>query len=293
MDANNALAREFEQHRGHLRSVAHRMLGSAAEADDVVQEAWQRYAAADTSEVANLRAWLTTVTARLCLNVLRRRRVHPEEPLDARVPDPVVVLGGPLDPEHEAVLADSVGLALLVVLESLPPAERLAFVLHDVFAMPFDEIAAIVDRSPAAARQLASRGRRRVQAAPTTPDPDIARQRHVVDAFFAAARDGDLDALVAVLDPDVVLRADAGEGAVGSVVVRGASTVAGRAVLFAGAASRHLEPAVVDGAAGIVVVVDGQPVSVMGFTVVDGRVVAIDVLADPERLAGLGLELGG
>lgn len=288
MDADPTLTSQFEEHRLHLRSVAYRMLGSIPEAEDAVQDAWTRFRRADTSEVANLRGWLTTVTARVCLNQLRRRKAHPEEPLDFHVPDPVVSLTGGLDPEHEAVLADSVGLALLVVLESLPPAERLAFVLHDMFAMPFDEIAAILDRSPAATRQLASRGRRRVRAAPTTPDPDLARQREAVDAFFAAARSGDFDALVAVLDPDVVLRADAGAGQVGSTVVRGATTVAGRALMFS-TVGRFVQPAIVNGAAGVVVTVDSAPVSVMGFTVVEGRIVAIDVVADPHRLARLDL----
>lgn len=289
MDANNPMTSRFEEHRAHLRTVAYRMLGSVPEAEDAVQEAWQRFARTDTGDVENLRGWLTTVTARVCLNALRRRRTRAEEPLDHHVPDPVVTLtgGGGLDPEHEAVLADSVSLAMLVVLESLPPAERLAFVLHDMFAMPFDEIAAIVDRSPAAARQLASRGRRRVQAAPVTPDRDLERQRRAVDAFFAAAHDGDFDALVSVLDPDVVLRSDAGPlRPEGSLVVRGATTVAGRALLFA-SVGRLVQPAVVNGAAGVVVSVDGQAVSVMGFTVVDDTIVAIDVVADPERLATL------
>ena len=204
------LAAQFEEHRAHLRAVAYRMLGSLSEAEDAVQEAWLRLARNDAEAVENLGGWLTTVTARVCLNMLRSRASRREEPLDVHIPDPVVSSASGLDPEHEALLADSVGLALLTVLELLPPAERLAFVLHDMFAVPFDEIAPIVGRTPAAARQLASRGRRRVQASPTAPDPDLARQREVVDAFFAASRAGDFERLVAVLDPDVVSRSDAG-----------------------------------------------------------------------------------
>src|ERR687893_426815 len=227
MDDNEWLARQFEDHRPHLRAVAYRMLGSLSEADDAVQDAWLRLSRTDTSEVENLGGWLTTVVARVSLNMLRSRRTRREEPLDVRVPEPIVDRADGVDPEHEALLADSVGLALLVVLETRSPAERLAFVLHDMFAVPFDEIAAIVDRSPEAARQLASRARRRVQGAATESDADVAAQREVVDAFFAAARDGDFEALVAVLDPDVVLRADL--GAAGSQEVRGAEVVAGQA----------------------------------------------------------------
>ena len=292
MNDENLLTSQFEQHRPHLRSVAYRMLGSIPEAEDAVQDAWGRYRRADTSEVENLRAWLTTVTARVCLNMLRSRSTRGEEPLDHHVPDPIVTAEGGLDPEHEALLAESVGLAMLVVLESLPPAERLAFVLHDMFAVPFDDIAAIVDRSPAATRQLASRGRRKVQAGPTVPDADLARQREAVDAFFAAARDGDFDALLGVLDPDVVLRSDAGALRPGSVVVRGNTTVAGRALMFS-KLSRHVRPAVVNGAAGVVVAIDGRPVSIMGFTVVGGRIVAIDVVADPDRLSRFDLSALG
>ena len=284
MDENEFLAERFEEHRAHLRAVAYRMLGSLSEADDAVQEAWLRLARSDAEAVENMGGWLTTVTARVCLNMLRSRASRREVPFDARIPDPVVSSASGLDPEHEALLADSVGLALLTVLELLPPAERLAFVLHDMFAVPFDEIAPIVGRTPAAARQLASRGRRRVQAEPTTPDPDLSRQREVVDAFFAAARAGDFEALVAVLDPDVVSRSDA--GALGSVVVRGAEQVARRALTFAHFAP-HVRPVLVNGAAGVVVAPEGRPFSVMGFTVVGGLVVAIDAITDAERLGGI------
>jgi RNA polymerase sigma-70 factor, ECF subfamily len=249
----------------------------------------------DTSDVENLGGWLTTVVSRVCLSMLRSRTTRREDPLDdARVPDPIISIEGPTDPEQEALLADSVGLALLVVLETLPPAERMAFVLHDMFGVSFDDIATIVDRSPAAARQLASRARRRVRGAAPTPDQDFARQRNVVEAFFAAARGGDFEALIAVLDPDIVLRADFGPAAA-SAVVRGAEVVAGRAVMFADP-SRELTPAVVNGTPGVVVTVDGRVVSVMAFTVVAGRIAAIDTLGDPERLAKLhipGLEIAG
>jgi RNA polymerase sigma-70 factor, ECF subfamily len=288
MDDHDWLAQRFEEHRSHLRAVAYRMLGSVSEADDAVQEAWLRLSRSDATEIENLGGWLTTVVARVSLNMLRSRKTRAEEPLEAYVPDPVVSRADGVDPEHEAVLADSVGLALLVVLETLTPPERLAFVLHDMFAVPFDEIAAIVDRSPAAARQLASRARRRVQGAPTEPDPDLARQREVVDAFFAAARDGDFERLVAVLHPDVVLRADG--GAEGALVVRGAEAVAGRALMFA-RLHPFVRPALVNGAAGVVVVPEGRPFSVMGFTVAGGRIVAIDALSDAERLGTLDLDV--
>ena len=289
MSEHDWLAERFEEHRAHLRSVAFRMLGSLSEADDAVQEAWLRTSRADAGEVENLGGWLTTITARVCLNMLRSRASRREEPLDVRVPDPIVSRPDGIDPEHEAVLADSVGLALLVVLETLAPAERLAFVLHDMFGVPFDEIAAIAGRTPAAARQLASRGRRRVQGAATTPDADLAGQRRVVDAFFAAARDGDFEALVAVLDPDVVVRSDGGvlRPAV-SHVVRGAAAVAGQALTFA-QLSPFVRPALVNGVAGVVVAPHGRPVSVMAFTVRGGRIVAIDALTDPERLSQLDL----
>jgi RNA polymerase sigma-70 factor, ECF subfamily len=289
MDERDWLAEQFEEHRGHLRAVAYKMLGSLSEADDAVQESWLRLSRSDVREVENLRAWLTTVVARVSLNVLRSRRTRREEPLDVRVPDPVVSRDDGTQPEHEALLADSVGLALLVVLDTLGPAERLAFVLHDMFGVPFDEIAGMVDRSPAAARQLASRARRRVQGAAPVPDADLAAQRRVVDAFFAAARDGDFDALVAVLDPDVVSRSDGGTlrpGATG--VVRGAREVAARALTFA-RLSPFVRPALVNGAAGAVVAPRGRPFSVLGFTVVGGRIVEIDAITDPERLRVLDL----
>lgn len=285
MSETDFLAERFEEHRDHLRAVAHRMLGSFAEADDAVQEAWIRLSRVDTTAVENLGGWLTTVVARVCLNMLRARTTRGEDSFDARVPDPVVEPYEHLGPEDEAVLADSVGVALLVVLETLPPAERLAFVLHDLFGVSFDEIATILDRSPAAARQLASRARRRVRGAAPVPDPDLDRQRRVVDAFFAAARAGDFEALIAVLDADVVLRADFGASAA-SAVVRGAHAVASRAVMFADP-TRVLTPALVNGGAGVVVAADGRIVSIMAFTVSDGRVLAIDSLGDPERLASL------
>jgi RNA polymerase sigma factor (sigma-70 family) len=287
MRENDWLAERFEEHRPHLRAAAYRMLGSVSEADDAVQEAWLRLSRSDASGIENLGGWLTTVVARISLNMLRSRRR--EQPLDVYVPEPIVSREDGVDPEHEALLADSVGLALLVVLETLSPPERLAFVLHDMFGVPFDEIAPIVDRSPAAARQLASRARRRVQGAATTPDPDLPAQRAVVDAFFAAARDGDFDALVAALDPDVVLRSDGGVARPGAThEVHGARAVAERALTFAHL-SPYVRPALINGAAGVVVAPRGRPFSVMGFTVAGGRIVAIDALADPERLAQLDL----
>ncbi|SHN51398.1 RNA polymerase sigma-70 factor, ECF subfamily [Geodermatophilus obscurus] len=289
MDDRAWLAQRFEEQRPRLRAVAYRMLGSVSEADDAVQEAWLRLSRSDPSAVENLGAWLTTVVARVALNLLRSRAQRREEPLDVHVPDPIVSRESGLDPEHEAVLADSVGLALLVVLETLTPAERLAFVLHDMFGVPFEEIAPMIERTPAAARQLASRARRRVRGRAPAPDPDLARQRAVVDAFFAAARNGDFDGLVAVLDPDVVLRSDGGTRRTRlSVVYRGASTVAEQAITF-GRLSPFARPALVNGAAGVVVAAQGRPLSVMGFTVTDGRIVAIDVLSDPDRLARLDL----
>jgi RNA polymerase sigma factor (sigma-70 family) len=288
MDENDGLTEQFEEHRAHVRAVAYRMLGSLSEADDAVQETWLRLNRADTSDVENLGGWLTTVVSRVCLNRLRARSSRREEPLDVYVPDPIVRREDDLDPEREAELVDSVGLALLVVLETLAPAERLAFVLHDMFAVPFDEIASIVGRSPAAARQLASRARRRVQGV-ATPDVDLARQREVVDAFFAAARGGDFDALVAVLDPDVVLRSDGGAARPSvSLVVRGAETVASRALTFT-QLSPFVRAAIVNGVAGVVVAPGGRPVSIMAFTVRDGRIVEIDSIADPERLRRLDL----
>ena len=289
MDESDWLAERFEENRTHLRAVAYRMLGSVSEADDAVQDAWLRLSRADTSSVENLGGWLTTVVARVCLDMLRSRLSRREDSLGAHVPDPIVSREGGIDPDHEAQLADSVGLALLVVLEMLAPAERLAFVLHDMFAVPFDEIADIVGRSPTAARQLASRARRRVQGAATPPDTDVTRQRKVVDAFFAAARGGGFEALVAVLDPDVVLRSDGGTVRPGAtVVLRGAEAVARQALTFARLAP-FVRPALVNGAAGVVVAPRGRAVSVMGFTVSGGKIVAIDALADPERLRQIDL----
>ena len=288
------LTEGFETNRGRLRAVAYRMLGSLTEADDAVQEAWLRVARADASEVDNLSAWLTTIVARVCLNALRSRNARREEPLDAHVPDPVITRADEPNPEDQALLANSVGLALQVVLETLTPAERLAFVLHDTFGLPFEEIAPMVDRSPAAARQLASRARRRVRGADVhSPDRDVARQREVVDAFFAAAHGGDFDALVAVLDPDVVSRIDAGAGAlIPSGVLHGAATVARQTLAIASiAAPKH--PVLVNGAAGVVITLGGQPVAVMGFTVSGGKVVEINSIVDPERLRRLDLSVLG
>ena len=284
------LVEGFEENRTRLRAVAYRMLGSFAEADDAVQESWLRLSRSDASGVENLGAWLTTIVARVCLNVLRSRNARREEPMGVHVPDPVISRADGTNPEDEALLADSVGLALQVVLETLTPAERLAFVLHDMFDLPFDEIAPMVGRSPATARQLASRARRRVRGADVqAPDRDIGRQREVVDAFLAAAHNGDLDALVAVLDPDVVLRSDG--GAVhpdASVVLHGAAAVAGRALMIA-QPSVPKRPVLVNGVAGVVVTVGGRLYGVMGFTIARGKIVEIDVIIDPERLRRLDL----
>jgi RNA polymerase sigma-70 factor (ECF subfamily) len=288
MDERDWLADRFEEHRTRLRAVAYRMLGSLSEADDAVQEAWLRLSRSDAGGVENLGAWLTTVVGRVSLNILRSRRSRREEPMGVHIPEPIVDPADGTDPEHEALLADSVGLALLVVLETLSPAERLAFVLHDMFAVPFDEIAPIVGRSPDAARQLASRARRRVRAGRTVPDADLDAQREVVEAFLAAARDGDFDRLVAVLDPDVVLRADLGPLAGGSREVRGAAAVAGQALTYS-RIGLLVRPALVNGAVGLVSMRDGRLFSVGGFTVRAGRIAEIDILADPERLARLDL----
>ena len=291
MDERDFLARQFEEHRTRLRAVAYRMLGSLSEADDAVQETWLRLSRVDSDEVENLGGWLTTVVARVSLNILRARRSRPEEPLEVRMPEPIVDRADGTDPEHEALLADSVGLALLVVLETLNPAERLAFVLHDMFAVPFDEIAPIVDRSPEAARQLASRARRRVQGEKAIPDADLNTQREVVDAFVAAARDGDFEALLEVLDPDVVLRADRGAVAIGSArVVRGAATVARQASAFS-RLDIDVRPALVNGAVGTVTLRDGRPFAIAGFTIRNRRIVEMDVLADPERLSEIDLTI--
>ena len=289
MDDNDWMAERFEEQRSHLRAVAYRMLGSATEADDAVQEAWLRLSRADTSDVENLGGWFTTVVARVCLNMLRSRKVRREEPIGVHMPDPIVDRADGTDPEHEALLADSVGLALLVVLETLSPTGRLAFVLHDIFAMPFDEIAPIVDRSPEATRQLASRARRRIQAENTVPDADLDTQREVLDAFLAAARDGDFDRLVAVLDPDVVLRVDFGPKG-GSQELRGAEAVARQAGAFGGL-GLDIRPVIVNGTAGAVSFLEGRPFSLGAVTVRGGRIVEMDILADPERLQELDLTI--
>ena len=286
MTAYADLAARFQAARPHLGAVAYRMLGSVADAEDAVQEAWLRLTGVDAGQVNNLDAWLTTAVARICLNVLRSRRARPPEELVAQVPDPIVDAVGDVDPEHQAMLADAVGMALFVILDSLAPAERLAFVLHDVFAVPFDQIAPVVERTPEATRKLASRARQRIQQAAPSPDTDLVAQHSVVEAFFAAGRAGDLDRLVAVLDPEVSLRGDF--GAAGQRSVRGAATVAGLARSYA-APEREARPAVVNGAAGAVIFVDGQATAIMGFVVRGGRIAAIDVLADPERVAGIDL----
>ena len=291
MDASDHVAEEFEANRTRLRAVAYRMLGSVSEADDAVQEAWLRLSRSERGEIENLGGWLTTVVARVCLDVLRARKSRREEPFTPYVPEPIVDPEAGVDPEHEALLADSVGLALLVVLETLNPAERLAFVLHDMFAVPFDEIAPMVDRTPEAARQLASRARRRVQGEVPVADPDVGRQREVVDAFLAAARDGDFEALLEVLDPDIVLRVDRGAFPRGaSREVHGAEAVAEQVGRFAALAA-SARPAQVNGAAGFVVVRDGRTFAVAGFTVSGGRIVEIDLLADPDRLREIDLTI--
>ncbi len=289
MDERDWLAERFEEHRTHLRAVAYRMLGSLSEADDAVQEAWLRLSRTDAGEIENLGGWLTTVVARVSLNMLRSRKVRGEQPIGVRLPDPIVDRADGTDPEHEALLADSVGLALLVVLETLSPPERLAFVLHDIFGVPFDEIAPIVDRSPEAARQLASRARRRVQGEKAVPDADLDTQREVVDAFLKAAREGDFEALLEVLDPDVVLRRDVAPLG-GSEEVRGARAVAGQALLYM-RLGPVMQPALVNGAAGAVAILDGEPFAVGAITVRGGKIVEIDILADPERLSQLDLTI--
>jgi RNA polymerase sigma factor (sigma-70 family) len=280
----------FEEQRPHLRSVAYRMLGSVSEADDAVQETWLRLSRSGGDGVRDLRAWLTTVVSRVCLDMLRRRAAHREESLDVHVPDPLVVTPVADDPAEHAVLADSVGLALLVVLDTLAPAERLAFVLHDVFAVPFEQIGSILDRSPAAAKQLASRARQRVRGAGTpTTATDLARQWEVVEAFFAAANDGDFEALLALLDPDVVLRADAGDGPLGpSQLIRGARDVIAQAQRFT-PLGRYAHRVLVNGGPGALVVTQGKPLALASITVVNGKITELDFLADPDRLASLDL----
>jgi RNA polymerase sigma factor (sigma-70 family) len=287
MDERDLLAERFQENRTRLRAVAYRMLGSLAEADDAVQEAWLRLSRTDADAIDNLDAWLTTVVARVSLNMLRSRKARREELVGAEIPEPILDRADGMSPEHEALLADSVGLALLVVLETLSPPERLAFVLHDMFAVSFDEIAPIVDRSPEAARQLASRARRRVQGERAVPDADLATQRRVVDAFLAASRDGDFEGLLAVLDPEVVLRADFGAAGT-SRVVRGAQAIADQA-LFYSQLGLDLRPVLVNGAVGMVTFRNGEPFSVGAVTVRGGKIVELDFLADPERLRQLDL----
>jgi RNA polymerase sigma-70 factor (ECF subfamily) len=279
------LASRFDRHRPQLRAVAYRILGSVSEAEDAVQEAWLRLRRTDAEQLDSLERWLTTVVARICLNMLRSRRTRGEQPLDSFLPEPIIA-NPPVgtDPEHEALLADSVGIALQVVLDTLSPAERLAFVLHDMFTVPFDEIAAMLQRSPQATRQLASRARRRVQGKAPAPDPDLTRQRTVVDAYFAAARDGDLEALVAVLDPDVVLRAHRRDG--DPIELHGADRVA-QGAMAARRFAPYVRPALVNGAAGVVAFDGERPFAVLAFTVVADRAVAIDVFNDPELVAKL------
>jgi RNA polymerase sigma-70 factor (ECF subfamily) len=289
MAENEWLAEKFEENRGHLRGVAYRMLGSLTEADDAVQEAWIKLNRSDPSGIENLGAWLTTVVARVCLDMLRSRKARREDALGPGVPEPVATGSDGSDPENEAVLADSVGLALLVVLETLEPAERLALVLHDMFAVPFEEIASIVGRTPAAARQLASRARRRVQGADAVSAADLARQREVVDAFLAALRSGDFDGLIAVLDPDVVVRSDvAAVGPGGSREVRGALKWAGGAIAAARGA-RFAQPALVDGRVGIVVAPRGRLFRVLSFTFAGGKIAQVEVIGDPARMRELEL----
>lgn len=294
MNDEELLADRFEEHRGRLRAVAYRMLGSVPEAEDAVQETWLKLSRTDADDIRNLGGWLTTVVGRVCLDLLRSRASRREDPMDEAftgtfVPDPLIRPLTELDPEEEVLHADSVGLALLVVLETLEPAERLAFVLHDLFAVPFDDISPIVERSSAATRQLASRARRRVQGASPSTAPDFARQREIVEAFLAAAREGDFDALVALLHPDVALRADSGalvRGAAASKAMRGARAVAEQALMFAPFA-RHARLALVNGSVGVVNAPEGQVLSVMGVTVVDGRITEMYILSDPDRLARL------
>ncbi|HKF32960.1 MAG TPA: RNA polymerase sigma factor SigJ [Jatrophihabitantaceae bacterium] len=289
MSEQDWLAQRFEQDRRRLRAVAYRMLGSMSEAEDAVQEAWLRLSGSESGEIENLSAWLTTVVARVSLNMLRSRAARREQPLSPRLPDPVVDRADGVDPEHEALLADSVGLALLVVLETLTPPERLAFVLHDMFGVPFEQIASLLDRSPQAARQLASRARRRVRAQPTTPDADVSAQREVIDAFMTAARTGDFEALVATLDPNVVLRADGGTAlAALSAEVHGASDVARQAALWS-QVDLTMRPALVNGAAGAVVMRDGAVFAITSVLVRNGKIAEMDFLVDPERLARLDL----
>jgi RNA polymerase sigma-70 factor (ECF subfamily) len=286
------LARVFEQHRRHLRAIAYRMLGSLAEADDAVQETWVRFAAAGTGGVGNVTGWLTTIVTRACLNVLRARAARPEQPAGMHVPDPIAVHADDAapDPEQEALLAESVGLALMVVLDALTPAERVAFVLHDVFGVPFSEVGQLVGRSEQAARQLASRARRQVrEAGPSTPDVGLPQQRAIVDAFFTAAREGDFDRLMELLDPDAVIRADGGPARPGaSVVMRGAAQIA-RATIATASPLADFTPVLVNGVAGMLITVRGRPVSLIAVTVTGSRITALDGITDLDRLARLRL----
>jgi RNA polymerase sigma factor (sigma-70 family) len=287
MEERDWLAERFQEHRPRLRAVAYRMLGSTSEADDAVQEAWLRLSRSNAGEIDNLEAWLVTVVGRVALNTLRSRRTRREVPIEAHLPDPIVDRADGVDPEHEALLADSVGLALLVVLETLKPAERLAYILHDMFAIPFEEIAPMVGRSSEATRQLASRARRRIRGADPVPDAGLTAQWEVVEAFLAAARDGDFDALVAVLDPDVVLRADGGPTGL-SQHLQGAETVAGQALMWS-RVDLTMRRALINGAAGMVTFLHGKPFSIAAVTIRDGKIVELDFLADPERIAQLDL----
>jgi RNA polymerase sigma-70 factor (ECF subfamily) len=289
MDDAEWLADHFERHRPRLRAVAYRMLGSLAEADDAVQDTWVRLSRSDAADVENLAGWLTTITARVCLNMLRSRNHRREEPLAVHIPDPVISPDGQIQPEEQALLADSVGLALLIVLDTLTPDERLAFVLHDMFDLPFKEIAPVVGRTPAAAKQLASRARRRVKGAEIPADHDVARQREVIDAFFAAARRGDFDALVAVLHPDVLLRADTGTPRFDTLLrSRGPAAVARQVVRgmrrLLGKPGAEVHPVLINGSAGTVITMDGQPAMVLSFTVADGKIAEMDGITDPARL---------
>lgn len=294
VQTHHVLAVEFDVHRPHLKAVAYRMLGSLTDAEDAVQETWVRLARSKTDDIDNLGGWLTTVTGRVCLDMLRVRKARREEALDGHIPDPVVSREDASDPEQRALLADAVGLALLVVLESLTPAERLAFVLHDMFGLPFEQIAPIVDRTEVATKKLASRARRRVRGATPSPDADLSGQRQVVDAFLSAARGGALDPLLAILDPDVVLRADGGVAAGGTKTIRGIASVAGLLATFQRMATTTVtHPVLVNGTAGLLSTIDEKPFSIVGFTIADGRIAAIDILSDPDRLAALDLGAAG
>jgi RNA polymerase sigma factor (sigma-70 family) len=285
MDNDAWTTEQFERHRAHLRAVAYRMLGSVTEADDAVQEAWLRLRRNDGAAIDNLAGWLTTVVGRVCIDMLRARRSRREDLVGTWLPEPIVSVEPQSDPEHESLLADSVGLALLVVLETLTPAERLAFVLHDTFGVPFEEIAPMIDRTPAAARQLASRARRRVRGAPTVPDADLTRQRAVVDAFLSAARGGDFDTLLRLLDPDVVFRSDSGPGpSLAPPFVSGRDHVARTVATQGPRFMPYCSPALVNGAAGLVVQAPGRPAGVIGITVVDGRITEIDLILDQDKL---------